>query len=896
MAVVSRLGGAAPRTAYAAHLLRWSPRQLAVTLVFLVMLAWAVLSLGEGAGLVMAANGLLARPDLVLVFLLTYTLAFCLRAVAWQVLLPGNSVGVGRLFSILQVALMANHLFPTKVGEVVRGGLLAKRGVSVGAATSSTLLARLMDLAALCLIALAVAPIAGGRFDALFGLLALPGAIIAVGAFGCYLIAAGKSLPLSRRVPARVVKIAREARASLAIISRARLVAAFAIVVPSWLLEAGALWSVAQAADVPLPLVAAIVATAFTIAFQGFQVTPGGLGVYEASLTGALMLYGLDPAVALALAVATHALKFAYSYLFGLPCLVAEGLSSLGPSSLTRGPSDSLSRRRFRISVARGNHETHEIHEKYVGNENEGGASQLHETLEYLTQKWSAARAAPLEFHGFVGRRLSIHHSGVQPGYGLAVAGLACMIFQAGAWTSFAFWPGFIGGLLATVPVAVLGRCHHLPGRLSLCLLAVPLVFFSLFGAPAPLAGVIALAIATMVAISQVLCDNVARSNASGRRGASGGQAPALQRESSFGAKSAERLLGIFCATHGETSRGIPMLFPIDLLGNGVARDRRGFRKPRRSDPAQHVGRVKFWAGKGIKSQKGIVSSFVPIFWPLLLTQSIAAGVRETVGVAVFCLVMLFLVVLVRQWWLARQPLDAPGPPLPGSILAVVIPVHNEAAAVAPVVARVPRARLKELGFETQVIVVDDGSTDGSEAIARTAGADIVISHPKRRGLGAAVRTGLATAHRLGAGGAVYLDGDGEYDPSDIPNVAGPVLRGEADYVLGSRFPYAAPRMCLSRRLGNQMFTAFGSLLCGKRLRDGQTGFRAFSARALANAEIVHDYNYAQVLTLDLVRKRMRLAQVPINYRTRRHGKSFIRYHEYLRRVLPAILREVLGP
>lgn len=722
MIAVSRLTWFSTKTDAAPSPMRWSYRQIALTIGCMALLALAVLSIGDGAQLISAAKGLWERPAYLSVFLLTYTVAFFLRALAWRLLMP-TGPSVYRLFAILQIALLANHLFPTKAGEFIRIGILSRRGVPVGSAASSTLLARLIDFTVVCLMALVLAPLAGIRLDTLMSLLALPMAALLFGALGLYVVASGKALPLSSRLPAGVVKVVQEARLSLIAISGVRLLAVFVVVVPSWLLEAGALWSVAQAAGVPLSLTVAIGATAFTIAFQGFQFTPGGLGVYEASLTGILVLIGVDPAAALALALATHALKFAYSYLVGFPCLVAEGLSSFA----------------------------------------------------------------------VVWRRLSIRRLSSQPFYTITLAALACLVFRSDFWASPTFWLGFVAGLLATVPLAVLSNCHHFPAKLSLSLLTVPLLFFALFGLLAPAAGLVALAVACVIAMT------------------------------------------------------------------GGAKD------------------------------------FTLVFWPPLLTQSIAAGLVQPLAVGLFGLVALFLLVLVRQWWLARRPLSPPGPPV-GSVLAVIVPVHNEATTIASVVGGIPRPLLREHGFETQVVVVDDGSLDGSGEIARAAGADLVITHPRQRGLGAAVRSGLAAAHGIGAAAAVYLDGDGEYDPTDIPEVAGPVLRGEADYVLGTRFPYASSMMHPSRRLGNRLFTLLVSLLAGRRLLDSQTGFRAFSGRALATAEIVHDYNYAQVLTLDLLRKRMRLAQIPIKYRTRQHGTSFIRYREYLRRVLPAIAREVLAP
>ena len=76
--------------------------------------------------------------------------------------------------------------------------------------------------------------------------------------------------------------------------------------------------------------------------------------------------------------------------------------------------------------------------------------------------------------------------------------------------------------------------------------------------------------------------------------------------------------------------------------------------------------------------------------------------------------------------------------------------------------------------------------------------------------------------------------------------------------------------------MGNMFFTATLSLAAGRSISDGQTGFRAFSRQALDRAEIIHDYNYAQVLTLDLLKKGMRLREVPIDYQRRRKGRSFI--------------------
>jgi glycosyltransferase involved in cell wall biosynthesis len=226
------------------------------------------------------------------------------------------------------------------------------------------------------------------------------------------------------------------------------------------------------------------------------------------------------------------------------------------------------------------------------------------------------------------------------------------------------------------------------------------------------------------------------------------------------------------------------------------------------------------------------------------------------------------------------------------SRIAVVIPAKDEGATIGALLDGVSKVSVP--GHDLHPIVVDDGSTDATAAIARGRGAE-VVTHPGNRGLGAAVRTGLRAAVASGAIAVAYLDADLEYAPGDIPKLVEPVISGRADYVLGSRFRGGVRGMRLYRRIGNYAFTALLVLLTGARITDGQTGMRAFSREVADRAEIVHDYNYAQVLTLDLLRKGFRLEEVPIRYRVREHGESFIRW-SYPAKVLPAIWREMRSP
>ncbi|MDQ3375863.1 MAG: glycosyltransferase family 2 protein [Actinomycetota bacterium] len=226
------------------------------------------------------------------------------------------------------------------------------------------------------------------------------------------------------------------------------------------------------------------------------------------------------------------------------------------------------------------------------------------------------------------------------------------------------------------------------------------------------------------------------------------------------------------------------------------------------------------------------------------------------------------------------------------SRIAVVIPAKDEEATIGPLLDGISNVTVP--GHDLYPIVVDDGSADATAAIARNRGA-AVVAHPENRGLGAAVRTGLRAAVASDAIAVAYLDADLEYAPEDIPELLEPVLSGRADYVLGSRFRGGVRGMRLYRRLGNYAFTALLMLLTRTKITDGQTGMRAFSREAADRAEIVHDYNYAQVLTLDLLRKGFRLEEVPIRYRVREHGESFVRW-SYPAKVLPAIWREMRSP
>ncbi len=235
-----------------------------------------------------------------------------------------------------------------------------------------------------------------------------------------------------------------------------------------------------------------------------------------------------------------------------------------------------------------------------------------------------------------------------------------------------------------------------------------------------------------------------------------------------------------------------------------------------------------------------------------------------------------------------RRAATADGSPRP---VVLFLPAYEEEPRIASVIERAPAT---VAGHPVEVVVVDDGSTDATAAVARAAGAS-VVSHSPNRGLGAAVATGFRFGVERDAIAVAFCDADGEYDPAELESLVSPVIDDEADYVVGSRFAGEIEHMRPHRRFGNKVLTVWVRWMARTPITDGQSGYRALSHRAAAETVSAHDYNYAQVLTLDLVMRGFRYHEVPIRYHFRESGRSFVRLGRYLRRCVPAAWRVVNG-
>jgi glycosyltransferase involved in cell wall biosynthesis len=201
-----------------------------------------------------------------------------------------------------------------------------------------------------------------------------------------------------------------------------------------------------------------------------------------------------------------------------------------------------------------------------------------------------------------------------------------------------------------------------------------------------------------------------------------------------------------------------------------------------------------------------------------------------------------------------------------------IVPALNEEECVARVI-----DELRAFDPDFEIVVVDDGSIDRTAAAAAAKGA-YVLKLPFNLGIGGAVQTGFRFAFENGFQLAVRVDGDGQHDPTQLPTLLEPVLAGEADIVVGSRFVGPGGyRSSRSRRVGISILAAAVSALVRQRVTDPTSGFQALNRHAIAlfAADYPHDYPEVEA-TVMVFKHRLRLKEVPVQMRERAAGRSSI--------------------
>ena len=218
-----------------------------------------------------------------------------------------------------------------------------------------------------------------------------------------------------------------------------------------------------------------------------------------------------------------------------------------------------------------------------------------------------------------------------------------------------------------------------------------------------------------------------------------------------------------------------------------------------------------------------------------------------------------------------------------------IVPALNEEHAVPRVI---DELRAFDPGLD--IVVVDDGSVDRTAEVAAARGA-LVLRLPFNLGIGGAVQTGFRFAFENGYDLVLRVDGDGQHDPTQLAAVLEPVLRGDADIAVGSRFAAGATgyRSSRTRRIGIRLLAWTVSRIVGQRVTDTTSGFQVLNRKGIALFARDYPHDYPEVeATVMVFRHRLRLCEVPVSMRERGGGQSSIttlRSIYYMVKVLLAI-------
>lgn len=204
--------------------------------------------------------------------------------------------------------------------------------------------------------------------------------------------------------------------------------------------------------------------------------------------------------------------------------------------------------------------------------------------------------------------------------------------------------------------------------------------------------------------------------------------------------------------------------------------------------------------------------------------------------------------------------------------LIVTIPAYNEEKTIAKVIKSVPR-KIRGIN-KVEVLVINDGSKDKTEKDAKRAGADYILSHKINRGLTQAFTDGIQEALRREADIIVNTDADNQYKQEEIPRLIEPILKGEADIVIGNRQVEKLKHMPLAKKYGNILGSLTIRFLTGSKIKDASSGFRAFSREAARQLKLFSYHTYTHETIIQAINKNLVIAEIPVTFRKRKYGKS----------------------
>jgi len=200
--------------------------------------------------------------------------------------------------------------------------------------------------------------------------------------------------------------------------------------------------------------------------------------------------------------------------------------------------------------------------------------------------------------------------------------------------------------------------------------------------------------------------------------------------------------------------------------------------------------------------------------------------------------------------------------------LSILIPVYNEAATIKEILKRVQEVPIN--GVEKEIIIVDDGSQDGTREILRNEvepglSGGKVLYHERNQGKGAALQTGLA---EVTSDIVLIQDADLEYDPQDYPHLVRPIVDGVADVVYGTRFLGGTHRVLFFWHfIGNRFLTLISNMLTNLNLSDMETGYKVFRAEVIKQIPLRSKrFGFEPEITAKISKRRCRVYEVPISY------------------------------
>ncbi len=204
--------------------------------------------------------------------------------------------------------------------------------------------------------------------------------------------------------------------------------------------------------------------------------------------------------------------------------------------------------------------------------------------------------------------------------------------------------------------------------------------------------------------------------------------------------------------------------------------------------------------------------------------------------------------------------------------LVITIPAYNEEKTIGEVIKSIPK-EIEGIS-DVEILVINDGSTDRTVAVAQEAGADHIVSNISNQGLAITFKRGLNKALELGADVMVNTDGDNQYDQTEIPKLIKPILDKQADIVSGDRQIKKLEHMPASKKYGNIIGSWVVRKVSGIQVNDASSGFRAFSREAALKLSVLSHHTYTHETIIEANDKKLAFIEVPCTFRARQGTSS----------------------